>query len=130
MGTRSLTFILDMGTPLVCIYRQFDGYPDGHGKDLANMLWDKKICNGIGINQSEGNWSNGMDDLAPQIIYELKKDHYLGGIYIMPIDTRNVGEEYIYTIYLGDDNAIFMKIEDVYEKHVIFDNHPIALLHE
>ena len=39
MGTRSLTYIYNQAEmPLVCIYRQYDGYPSGQGADLAKLL--------------------------------------------------------------------------------------------
>ena len=38
MGTRSLTFVYDEDTPLINMYRQYDGYPSGHGAELADFL--------------------------------------------------------------------------------------------
>ena len=40
MGTRCLTYVYEGNSPLVCLYRQFDGYPSGHGTELANFLKD------------------------------------------------------------------------------------------
>jgi len=61
MGTRSLTTFIDtytgknkMGVPvikkekIVTMYRQFDGYPEGHGLDLAEFLAGGKMVNGLG----------------------------------------------------------------------------------
>ena len=47
MGTRSLTYVYDVKTPVVCMYRQYDGYPSGHGQELAEFLFDGKLVNGI-----------------------------------------------------------------------------------
>ena len=38
MGTRSLTFVYEDNKPIVNMYRQFDGYPEGHGQELADFL--------------------------------------------------------------------------------------------
>ena len=42
MGTRSLTFVYEkygqVQKPVVNMYRQFDGYPTGHGAELAEFL--------------------------------------------------------------------------------------------
>ena len=38
MGTRSLTFVYDGEQPIINMYRQFDGYPSGHGQELAEFL--------------------------------------------------------------------------------------------
>ena len=52
MGTRSLTKFYDTcnstRTPLVTVYRQMDGYPSGHGLELAKFLKSKRIVNGLG----------------------------------------------------------------------------------
>ncbi len=64
MGTRSLTRFYDEQSDavLVCIYRQYDGYPSGHGKDLAAFVAERKIVNGFG--RSEQKLANGMGCLA------------------------------------------------------------------
>ena len=43
MGTRSITVVYDEynDKPVVCMYRQFDGYPSGHGRELAEILKDR-----------------------------------------------------------------------------------------
>lgn len=46
MGTRCLTRVFEGDTEVCCIFRHFDGYPDGHGKDLLAMLADKVCVNG------------------------------------------------------------------------------------
>lgn len=50
MGTRSLTHIMDDHTEaiLTTLYRQMDGYPDGHGADLAEILKGRRMVNGFG----------------------------------------------------------------------------------
>lgn len=47
MGTRSLTLIKEDGTDLVCFYKQYDGYPDGYGKELVEFLKSGTLVNGI-----------------------------------------------------------------------------------
>lgn len=40
MGTRSLTVFIDEHNDkeIVVMYRQMDGYPEGHGQDLVDFL--------------------------------------------------------------------------------------------
>ena len=38
MGTRSLTFVYDEQEAIINMYRQYDGYPTGHGAELAEFL--------------------------------------------------------------------------------------------
>lgn len=68
---------MDGNDELCRIYRQMDGYPEGHGIDLAKLC-DVKIVNGIGAD--EGGIANGMGCLAAQVIAGLKDGP--GGIYM------------------------------------------------
>lgn len=71
MGTRSLTFITENeATPIICMYRQFDGYPSGHGQELYDFLKDIKIVNGI--DDETGRIANGAGCLAAQIVAYFK----------------------------------------------------------
>lgn len=96
MGTRSVTIIFDdNGTEELCrIYRQHDGYPEGHGVDLAKLC-DVKMVNGYGA--SKVAIANGMGCLAAQIIKGLKDG--VGGIYIQPTG-GDPGDwvEYVYSV--------------------------------
>ena len=49
MGTRSLTVFNDTweNEEIAVFYRQFDGYPEGHGTDLLDLLKDMSIVNGM-----------------------------------------------------------------------------------
>jgi len=90
MGTRSLTKVYekweqeDEATPLVCIYRQYDGYPEGMGKDLEEFLTDLHVVNGIGYKNTE-RIANGGGCLTAQLIEHLKAGQ-VGNVYIYPID--------------------------------------------
>ena len=97
MGTRCLTIIKRHdGTEIAVMYRQFDGYPDGHGLELAEFLSDLTVVNGITGEAELGRIANGPHCLAAQMIAHFKKEP--GGIYLYPAGTRNVGEDYAYTV--------------------------------
>jgi len=49
------------------MYRQFDGYLSGHGKELAEFLRGGVVVNGISAQNSERVF-NGADDLAAQLV--------------------------------------------------------------
>ena len=57
MGTRSLTYIKDEYTDknIICMYRQYDGYPSGHGLDLAAFLNNFRVVNGLSIDMPKKN---------------------------------------------------------------------------
>ena len=108
MGTRSLTRVIEtyrddkknkqVKTKLVNMYRQYDGYPDGHGMELADFLNGGKVVNGIGTDK---NVFNGAGCLAAQMIAHFKDG--AGGIYIQPITANNCGQEYEYEVVVNFD---------------------------
>ena len=97
MGTRSLTVFKEESGKEICVmYRQMDGYPKGHGLELANFLAGMKIVNGISATE-KGRTANGMPCLTAQVIKEFKGDR-VGDIYIQPAGTRDCWEDYIYFV--------------------------------
>jgi hypothetical protein len=72
MGTRSLTYVFPTNdksrtdkpvSPLVCVYQQYDGYPTGIGRGLAEWLTQIRIINGIPFGDESavmGKAANGM----------------------------------------------------------------------
>ena len=95
MGTRCLTFVYDGDVPVINIYRQYDGYPSGHGHELAQFLDSKTLVNGFGKQNSFE--ANGMGCLAAQLIVQLK--HGVGGIYIYPVSSTDCFQDYEYHVY-------------------------------
>ena len=110
MGTRSLTIVEDeKGREIVTIYRQFDGYYDGHGKELADFLTGFTLVNGLRGDGPE-KIANGLGCLAAQVVAHFKKEP--GGIYLYPAGARDVGEEYVYVVsgVIGGEPTI--KVDD------------------
>lgn len=99
MGTRSLTLVYDDKETLVNMYRQFDGYPSGHGKELFDFLSSGKLVNGLG--NDEGLVFNGMPCLAAAVVAHFKDGP--GGIYLLPAKARDCGQDYEYHVYGGFD---------------------------
>ena len=80
MGTRSLTYVHEGGlksTPLVCMYRQMDGYPTGMGNDLKEILRGHELVNGFGMGPRKKVQHNGMGCLAAYVIGLLKWNTWL-----------------------------------------------------
>lgn len=101
MGTRSLTFLYNDGDekPFTCIYRQFDGYPTGHGLEIAEFMNSKTMVNGYSDAKTQ---INGMGCLASQLIVLLKGGKCeAGGIYIHHPDTEDAWQDYEYHIWPG-----------------------------
>ena len=105
MGTRSLTYVYDGETPIMCMYRQFDGYLSGHGQELANFLNELTVGNGISGKPELFNFANGMGCLAAQMIVWFKKTP--GGFYIHPIELdQDAWQDYEYHVY---ENKVVVK---------------------
>ncbi len=96
MGTRCLTIFYQEDKEIVVMYRQYDGYIEGHGKELADFLGGKKIVNGINPSDDQSLIFNGMGCLAASVISEMKEG--VGGFYLLPAGTRDCWEDYIYHI--------------------------------
>ena len=120
MGTRSLTvFNNEMDNEeIVVLYRQYDGYPTGHGRDLLSFLNNMEIVNGIS-NKEKRRIANGMGCLSAQVVAYFKEA--AGDFYLHSAGTRDIGEEFIYTLYYTEELKI--KVQDTYdgEDNVIFD---------
>jgi hypothetical protein len=97
MGTRSLTFVYEGKQRLLCMYRQFDGYPAGHGRELAEFLAGfDAVVNGIRSGETR-KIANGMGCLGAQLVANFKAE--AGGFYLYPTNTKDAGQEYEYHIY-------------------------------
>lgn len=96
MGTRCLTVFKDDTREIAVMYRQSDGYPDGHGKELWDFLRGKAIVNGISGKDNVRTAFNGMGCLTASVVAHFKED--IGGFYLYPANTRDMGEDYIYTV--------------------------------
>jgi hypothetical protein len=101
MGTRSLTHVIDNQRTILTLYRQMDGYPDGHGVELAHAC-NVRVINGIGMGDTYATAANGMGCLAARIVRELKGED-IGHIYVEPPGASDCGEEYVYTVEADKD---------------------------
>ena len=128
MGTRSLTYIKDQyednDNIIICMYRQYDGYLSGHGKELAEFLQDFTVVNGYN-SLTPARSANGMSCLAAQLVAHFKDG--IGNIYLYPTSTKDVGEEFIYTISLTD-SQIYIEVKDAWSDKIIFIGTPTELI--
>ena len=128
MGTRSLTYIKeeyeDNDNTIICMYRQYDGYLIGHGIELAEFLQDFTVVNGYNT-LTPARSANGMSCLAAQLVAHFKDG--IGNIYLYPPNTSDVGEEFIYTISLTDDE-IYIEVKDVWSNKIVFIGTPTELI--
>lgn len=133
MGTRSLTTFIEKWkdektnkvkqTKIVTMYRQYDGYPEGHGLELATFLTRGKMVNGIPYGE-DGIFFNGMGCLAAQCVADFKQG--AGGIYLHRGGTINCWEQYRYEVILDEEKPkeLLLRCYDIYAKKWIFEGSP------
>lgn len=106
MGTRSLTFVYDtykakngraVHRPIINLYRQYDGYPEGHGAELVEFLKQFTLTNGLGAGMPKSKSANGMGCLAAQLVANFKDGP--GQFYLEPVTAKECGQDYEYHIY-------------------------------
>ena len=113
MGTRCLTRLYnEQNEEIAVLYRQYDGYPGGHGKELIEFLDGMVVGNGIGSDMPK-KYANGMECLAAQIVAHFKTEP--GQFYLMPPGTHDVGEEYVYTVGLDLDGSLSVLCTNTYD---------------
>jgi len=124
MGTRSLTTFISTwkdektgkvkNDKIVTMYRQYDGYPSGHGLELAEFLNQGKLVNGISSAEN-GLVFNGMGCLAAQVVANFKKG--AGGFYLHRGGTTNCWEEYRYEVIGNEETKeLIFKCIEVHDK--------------
>ena len=96
MGTRALTFVYNENKePILNLYSQYDGYIEGHGRELAEFLAGKKLVNGFGSESKA--LANGMGCLAASLVANFKET--VGGFYIHSVTDTDCGQDYEYHVY-------------------------------
>lgn len=125
MGTRSLTTFSSTWkdektekrkvVKIVTMYRQYDGYPSGHGMELAQFITQGKMVNGFGADP--GLVFNGIGCLAAQVVAHFKKGP--GNIYLHRGGQTNCWEEYRYEVIFDEDTEeLTFKCIEVHGKPV------------
>lgn len=112
MGTRSITYFLDEEKEaFASIYRQYDGYPSGHGQDIYKILGSKILVNGYSDAATQ---TNGIHCAAAMLISGLKDG--CGGIYLYGPDAEE--QEYVYKIWPEID-GLYMSIRGHYDREYV-----------
>lgn len=78
--------------PLVNLFKSYDGYPEGTGKDLAEWLLNKTIIDGIGLDQGTDMYANGDGCLVAQYIANNK--YGPGGLYVTDMEDSDAVYNY------------------------------------
>lgn len=101
MGARCLTVMFYGDKEIAVLYRQFDGYPSGHGRELAEVLAPNGkaalMVNRLSLaDGGQPRVFNGEACLAASIVAAFKRE--AGDFYLHPGGTRDRFEEFIYEV--------------------------------
>lgn len=121
MGTHCFTKVLDGDTVLVNLYRQMDGFPGGHGRELCDFLRGIRVIDGVG----PAGTANGVSCLAAQLVAHFKVGP--GGFYLEPVDaTRDDAwiADFEYQVRVDAFNQIQVSVHDGNE--MLFDGGVLA----
>lgn len=121
MGTRSTIVFKANDKPVLTLYKQFDGYINGLGKEIAHFLKEVKLVNGIPYGKENELIANGIGDLALLFVKEMKE--HSGNLYAIPYEKFGV-ESYNYQIEGKTDEFdadIIERIVVTKDGDVIFD---------
>lgn len=131
MGTRSLTYFFDHDYPdraVACMYRQMDGYPSGHGQELAKFLDGIIVVNGFGTGDAAGTHANGIGCLAAQVVAHFKNDQGIGGIYLEPSDSADGWTDYVYRVDASAEHGITLSIYESDNNDPLIESAPAEVL--
>ena len=123
MGTRTLVHLKDENKKtILTLYRQYDGYPTGMGNDIKKILNNGivEIRNGFTTKDQIPRQFNGMGCLSAFLVGELKNKK-IGNVYIQAPNTKDMGEDYTYTLSLSKLGTLKLKVVENYNNKTIFD---------
>lgn len=92
MSTNATVKIQEKGKTLCNLYVHWDGYWDGLGQDIVDILSKGTLVNGLGLKDNLGEKFNGAGCLAATLIAKLKTTP--GNIYLTTDETTDERNHY------------------------------------
>ena len=114
MGTTARVVITDKDMkPLVTMYSQYDGYPEGLGKWIVESFENSRLGNGIA--DETDLYSNGIECFAATFVAGMKNcwgGGKAGNVYCIPSDSSSRGEEYLYCLSPTADGGLNLSCQE------------------
>lgn len=107
MGTSARVIFKSEGQTVFNMQANYDGYPDGVGLDLARIILEGNLVDGLGPNRTLGAYFNGASCMAASVIALMKKEP--GNIYLYPT-SYDFDANYKYIINVNKNNTIEFKM--------------------
>ncbi len=109
MGTSARVIFKSEGRTTFNMQVNYDGYPEGVGLDLARIILEGKLVNGLGPNRTLGAHFNGPSCMAASVIALMKKEP--GNVYLYPTDF-DFGADYTYEINVSKNKTIDFRMTE------------------
>ena len=101
MSTRATITFVDKDTELVKLNYHHDGYIEGLGYDIAKWFLKKRIGNGIGFDDYNDDFCNGVGCMVAKFIHDYKTEP--GELYVIPLSSENKWYDYNYRVIVNDE---------------------------
>ncbi len=106
MATRASIIMKENGKPVMAMYKHWDGYPNGLGQQIEDIIAGGPVVNGLSGKTKLGGAFNGSGCLFASIIAIMKKEP--GDVYITSLESvGNQGEEYVYDLDVVENQVNF-----------------------
>jgi len=103
MGTRHLTIIKSEGEVKVAQYGQWDGYPDGVGRDIVNLLHEIEQNNAMDLLRERVNQCTRASEEDMDAINDAMKESGLALNYLYPEFSRDTSSDIVWLILGGKE---------------------------
>ncbi len=116
MSTRSITEFVDaQGEVVAQIYRHFDGYPAGHGADLARWLEGLRVLNGKGAGWDPRTMVNGFGRLVARVVASMWQEGHEPNLLVV-VEPHDYGDAaYVYRVTEHSRGITVEAFETAYE---------------
>jgi len=111
MGTRHLTIIKSEGEVKVAQYGQWDGYPDGVGRDIVNLLHEIEQNNAMDLLRERVNQCIAASEEDDDAISAAIRESGLAVNYLYPEFSRDTSSDIVWLILGGKE--VFRKFDSM-----------------
>jgi len=108
MGTSARVIFRSEGQTVFNMRAHYDGNPEGVGMDIARIIAEGQLVDGLGPDRTLGKYFNGASCMAASVISLMKKEP--GNIYLYPTDDLDFDANYIYKINVDEKNNVTIEM--------------------
>ena len=107
MGTSARVIFRSEGQTVFNMRAHYDGNPEGVGMDIARIIAEGQLVDGLGPDRTLGKYFNGASCMAASVISLMKKEP--GNIYLYPT-SYDFDANYKYIINVDKENKVTIEM--------------------